>query len=146
MLVIFVQSYFDEKYKLPFVREKHKELGIDFCICKENKWGAEFYNVHPRKNEPVVIKHTNDAFLYTFLEPILRAHGIQTVVLTGLLTEACIDTTARSAQDRGYFVVVPEDCVASYNEKSHFFALETMRKSFVTVIPSKKLIGVWQKA
>jgi ureidoacrylate peracid hydrolase len=59
--------------------------------------------------EPIVTKHRYDAFLNTDLDLILRANRVDTVVLCGVATNVCVETTARAAFVRDYYVVVAED-------------------------------------
>src|SRR3989344_8691444 len=142
ILTVFVRSLFDNKYKLPHLIEKHRALGINEEIWKEGSWGTELY-IAPSKSDPIITKHNEDAFLYTFLDPLLKKHNVKTVVLAGLLTEKCIETTARSAQLRGYFVIVPEDCIGSDKKLCHEGLVNTMRNMFMHITDSEELVRLW---
>jgi nicotinamidase-related amidase len=80
----------------------------------------------PRDDEPVLGKTTYDAFLGTPLEPILRDRGIEQVLVTGVLTHMCCETTARSAFCRGFEVYVPVDATASSSLELHLCSLRSM--------------------
>lgn len=69
------------------------------------------------------------AFAGTNLEQLLRERGINSVVLTGLVTDICIMHTAVDAYNRGYRITVPAPCVASFNPDGHTFALEHFKNS-----------------
>jgi nicotinamidase-related amidase len=64
--------------------------------------------------EPVVDKPGKGAFHATDLETMLKNRGITQLVVCGVTTEVCVNTTVREANDRGYECVVVEDCVGSY--------------------------------
>src|SRR6266481_77743 len=70
--------------------------------------------LYPEPGEPVVDKPGKGAFFATDLDGILKHRGIRHLVVCGVTTEVCVNTTVREANDRGYDCLVLEDCVASY--------------------------------
>ncbi len=70
--------------------------------------------LYPVPGEPVIDKPGKGAFFATDLHAILQASGIDRLVVTGVTTEVCVNTTVREANDRGYDCLVVEDCVGSY--------------------------------
>jgi len=70
--------------------------------------------LYPRHGEPVIDKPGKGAFWATDLHGILQNRGIKQLVVTGVTTEVCVNTTVREANDRGYDCLVPADCVGSY--------------------------------
>lgn len=70
--------------------------------------------LYPIEGEPVVDKPGKGAFFETDLHIILQNRGIETLMLCGVTTEVCVQSTVREGNDRGYECVVLEDCVGSY--------------------------------
>jgi len=70
--------------------------------------------LYPVAGEPVIDKPGKGAFFATDLQAILHHRRITQLVVTGVTTEVCVNTTVREANDRGYECLVPADCVGSY--------------------------------
>jgi nicotinamidase-related amidase len=87
----------------------------------------------PRPGEDVFRKTTYDAFLGTGLEEVLRGAGVTQVLVTGVLTHMCVETTSRSAFCRGFEVYVPVDAVASSDEEHHLASLLNMADAVAIV-------------
>jgi nicotinamidase-related amidase len=68
----------------------------------------------PADGEVVIDKPGKGAFYATDLEVILSNYGIEDLIVCGVATEVCVNTTVREANDRGYRCVVLADCCASY--------------------------------
>lgn len=83
--------------------------------------------LYPLADEPIIDKPGKGAFFATDLHLILQARGIKSLIICGVTTEVCVQTTAREANDRGYEVLIPEDCCASYFPEFHRVALEMIK-------------------
>ncbi len=68
----------------------------------------------PAHGEPVIDKPGKGAFHATDLEAVLRNRGVDRLVVCGVTTEVCVNTTVREANDRGFDCLVLEDCCGSY--------------------------------
>ena len=88
--------------------------GGDGQYTFEGTWGHELAApLAARREEPVVRKFRSSAFVNTDLDLILRAGGIESVVVCGCMTEGCLISTVRSASMADYYTGVAEDLVAS---------------------------------
>ena len=77
--------------------------------------------------EPVIDKPGKGAFYATDLDALLRNFGIQYLLVCGVTTEVCVNTSVREANDRGYRCVVLEDCCASYFPEFHKIGIEMIK-------------------
>lgn len=76
--------------------------------------GAEFYKeTSPLDGEEIIIKHRPDSFFGTSLKEKLEGKGIDALVVCGMMTHMCIDTTVRAAGNYGYSVMLIEDACAT---------------------------------
>ncbi|MFL5666011.1 MAG: cysteine hydrolase family protein, partial [Ktedonobacteraceae bacterium] len=74
---------------------------------------------------------------------LLRSNNIKAVIMTGCTTEGCVESTARDALFNDYYVVLPEDCVASDDPRQHEASLFLMRHRF-DVVSSEDILAVWK--
>ena len=81
----------------------------------------------PIAGEPVIDKPGKGAFYATDLHAILQHRGVAQLIVTGVTTEVCVNTTVREANDRGYDCLVLEDCVGSYFPEFHAMGLEMIK-------------------
>jgi nicotinamidase-related amidase len=81
----------------------------------------------PAPGEPVIDKPGKGAFFATDLQAILQNRGIRQLVVTGVTTEVCVNTTVREANDRGYECLVLDDCTGSYFPAFHNFGLAVIK-------------------
>jgi len=134
--IVWIKSIYDFKYLLPPFINKRQEEGC----CLEGTWGADFFVIAPIKNEFVVTKYCYNGFHDTPLDTILRSHGIQTLIFTGVATNVCVESTLRDAFFRGYYVILLSDCVGSNNKTGHAGTLSTVQTNFGLVVDSKTII------
>lgn len=110
----------------------------------EGTWGHEIVpELAPLLGEFIVKKHTSSSFTGTRLDNLLRINDIRTVVLVGGVTEGCVESAARDACHHGYFVVLCEDAVCSFNPDLHEAALRVMRRRY-EVMPAAGVLSVWE--
>jgi ureidoacrylate peracid hydrolase len=113
-------------------------------MCEDGTWQADFYgDVRPGHGDITISKHRYSAFHNTDLDLVLRSHGIRTVVLTGVLTNVCVETTAREAFVRDYYVVLVEDGTASCQPEDHAMTLRNIERFFGVVSSTQALEAIW---
>ncbi len=111
----------------------------------EGSWGqAVLDELAPAPGEIVVKKNRPSAFHATNLDLILRARGIESVLVTGCVTQGCVLATALGASFSGYYTVLCADGVQSHNARQHEVALEFLgsRYDFVTHHQALRIWGV----
>ncbi len=118
-MVIHSPFIFNAKYF-----EDHQMLGIvkavaDSGALRESTWGAEIIDeLKPQKGDKVVGgKCTLCGFNKTNLNKLLTDGNIKNVVIAGFLTNFCVESTARTAYDRGYGVTIIKDATAANSEE-----------------------------
>jgi ureidoacrylate peracid hydrolase len=125
---------------------KRNGLYVQHPVCEAGEWNGDFYKVRPQANEAIVIKHRFGAFESTDLDLVLRSQGIRTVVMTGIATNVCVETTARQAFMRDYYVVFTSDCTATYSQRAHDATLANIDHFFGEVVTSEEIMACWQPA
>lgn len=129
---------------LRFMVDKN-DLSEDEPGCAPGTWGADVLpEIAPQPGDLVVQKWRSSAFVGTPLELILRSNAIQSVVVCGVATNACVESTVRDAFNNNYYVVLAEDCVAAYEQRLHDASLTVLRGR-VDVIPSDRIIMAWSE-
>jgi nicotinamidase-related amidase len=98
----------------------------------------------PAPGEPVIDKPGKGAFYATDLEAVLRGRGITTLLVCGVTTEVCVNTTVREANDRGFDCLVLTDCTGSYFPEFQAMGLAMIKAQggiFGWVAPSSALLA-----
>ena len=131
-----------EAAERPVVATRHINIKEDAGMM--SKWWRDL--IHPKfaysqYSKVLKIEHAiqmdktqYDAFLGTTLEETLRARGVEQVVISGVMTHLCCETTARSAFMRGFEVFFTVDGTATYNEELHRASLLTLTHGFAVPV------------
>lgn len=93
----------------------------------------------PRPDELVVRKRWYDAFAGTPLDGALRAHGVDTLVITGTMTDICVLATVVGAFNREYRITVVEDAVATLWPEIHRVTLDIIGRAYGRVVSTKEV-------
>jgi gluconolactonase len=105
-------------------------------------WGAEpAPGLEAHDGDFVVEKMRMSAWQDTQLEAVLKGLGVDTIVVSGAWTNMSVEHTARTGADKGYTVVLPEDCCSSMNAEWHQAALSYALPNVATVTTSSVVQG-----
>lgn len=113
------------------------------AICRLEDGGADYYRVEPQPGDIEVEKLLYDSFHHTDFEEQLRQRGIDTLVITGLSTDCCVDATARGAFHRDFHVFIVSDACAAYEEGLHENSLNALSKNCALLITSSDVMAAW---
>lgn len=105
---------FFRQHQLPIFHVRHLSIGAEATFFVPDTPGADFFPVcAPQAEEAVIIKHHPDSFLETTLKQQLTDQDIDALVVCGMMTHMCIDTTVRSAASQGFAVHLIADACAT---------------------------------
>jgi len=107
--------------RVVFVQDTHNEGDPEWEIwgehCREGSWGWQVVDgLAPNEEETTFRKPRYDAFYGTGLEHTLRLWGVNTMIICGTVANICVHYTASSAAMRWFNVIVPKDCISSFND------------------------------
>jgi nicotinamidase-related amidase len=111
----------DSGIRVVFVQDTHNDGDPEWDIwgehCREGSWGWQIVDaLAPNEDETTIRKPRYDAFYGTGLEHMLRQWGVNTMIICGTVANICVHYTASSAAMRWFNVVVPRDCISSFND------------------------------
>lgn len=119
---------------------------VDSTAFVKGEWGSEICTELTPKDGDITIegKRGLDAFWSTDLDFILRSKGIETVVLAGFLTNCCVESTMRSAYEKGFKVITLTDAVAATSPAEHENAINFDYPMFSTPTTTAEFIDSLQ--
>lgn len=130
---------FCHEHQMPviYTQEAHRASKIDFgreldgdepIHCVEGSKGIEIIpELAPGPQDYVIKKRRYSGFFQTDMKLLLDSLGVDTLIITGAATDVCVRATATDAQQYGYFVYVPQDCVAGTTPQQHEAALNHIK-------------------
>ena len=124
-------------------KERQNDRAPD--LCREGTRGADFIGPQPQAGDAIISKTRFSAFARTGLGEQLHGWGIDTVVLAGLTTECCIQSSAWNAFEQDFHVFIAADACAAYEEELHRNALKALEMSGATLAASAELVAAWTK-
>jgi ureidoacrylate peracid hydrolase len=91
-----------------------------------------------------VIKHRYSAMINTELPGLLRERGIRSLLLTGVATDTCVESSGRDAYFMDYYVTIVADCCGAASEEDHRGALKRFNRDYGQVVVSRDVIDIWK--
>lgn len=150
VLRVFVRMIGDDKYLSgPMQALYARNHGHQRPTCvQEGTWGADWpdgLGPDGGPRELVVDKHRYSAFIGTRLAQLLRSHDIRTIVVCGVATTGCVESTIRDGFMLDHYVVIAGDACGDYEQHRHEAALSKLGLSFATVVSVDDLLEHWGK-
>jgi len=146
VLVVFVQAIYDPPYVSAPMRERNLRKNREMPRCITGSWGADFYGVRPQPGDEVVIKHRYSGVINTELDAVLKRHGVKSLLMTGVATDTCVESTARDAYFIDYYVTLVEDCCGAFSEQDHQNALARFDRDYGAVVTAAEITACWMQA
>ena len=162
LLVIDMQNYFDSiareikknllkildtcrtnKMRIVFTRHGHKDVSKDGGMLA--KWwgdsimyGYDHWKLmpefKPKREDLIIDKNRYNAFFNTDLDKRLQAEGIETLIITGVMTNCCCETTARDGFVRDFRIFFVSDATATVNDDLHLSTLKNLAYGFAHIV------------
>jgi len=149
-----ISAFRDANRPVIYTKHVHHPSGIDAGImqwwwdgmCIEGSPESEIHpDIVPLPYEKIINKHRYSAFYNTDLETVLRCLKVEDIVITGVMTNMCCESTARDAYYRDYRVFFPADGTGTINEEMHFGSLLNLSFGFAKINAADEIIHQMKK-
>jgi gluconolactonase len=110
------------------------------AVVRGTPGAAPVKGLEPESGDLIVEKMTMSAWEGTRLESLLKGLGRDTIIDTGAWTNMSIEHTARTGADKGYFIVVPEDCCSTMNAEWHNASINFAMQNVATVTDADAVV------
>jgi ureidoacrylate peracid hydrolase len=140
--IIFTRQTMYPYLRSPVVMEHYTRTKMIRPFDPRNE---DFYKIIPDPDDIILPKHRYSAFIGTPLDAILRANAIETLILTGVATNVCVESTARDGFMLDYYIVLPSDLTSGVNDQAKEMSLLNIGTFFGEVVQSGAIVSAWQK-
>lgn len=123
---------------------RYKMMGI--FVPPGSKDSEFIEELAPLPGEVVLSKTTSNTFLSTNVDFLLRNMGIDTLIMTGVVTNNCVESTTRGAGDLGYRVLLVGDACAAWTQEGHDYSLRHLDRNFAIVKTTDEVLGEIEEA
>jgi len=130
-------DYSDVAIPLKKMAGKAKEMRA----LVKGSWGTQIIEeLTPQKNDHMVMKKAYGAFFQTPLDRTLRNLGTTTLVMTGVATNYCVETTCREAVAYGYDIILVSDATATFDPEGHQATMKVISTGFGEVMTTDEVL------
>lgn len=148
-IVRLLEAWRDQQW--PIIHVQHQSRFAGSPLHPTNLGYALKAQVHPLPGETLITKQVNSAFIGTSLETLLRQRHITTLVVTGLTTNHCVETTVRMAGNLGFLTYLVSDATATFDrvgpdgrlhraEDIHAISLTSIHGEFAQVVTTDEVL------
>jgi biuret amidohydrolase len=123
--------------------ERRARTGQSVILPRSDRATDVIPDLAPRPGDRVLTKSSMDAFASTRLAAELRVGGIETLVITGVLTDACVESYAA---ERGFQVIVVDDACAAWEEAFHAASLRSLSRYFARIASTGEVLEALERA
>jgi ureidoacrylate peracid hydrolase len=143
--IIHLRAVYDPEVMNEPMRERLARHGLS-PYCLSGSSGVDFYpGFEPPPGELVITKHRLDGFYGTDLDDHLRRVGVRTLIMTGVVTHGCVDSTARHGYFNGYYIVFCSDATAGGSDVQRQATLQTVEEQFGVVACATEIVAAWSR-
>jgi len=126
------------------IMDRLKRVNASERTCPEGSWGAELIpEIVLEEDDIMVYKNRYSAFIKSDLDKRLKSMGIKTLIMTGVATNVCVESTARDGYMLDFYIVVPEDLVACAHKELQDISIRNLGSYFATITSSKEIMDTW---
>lgn len=139
--IVHIKMELNPHLRSPALAEHYERVGLQ---RKHDSSFSQFYGVEPKEGEIIIPKYRYSAFVSTYLDQYLRSNRISTLILVGLATNVCLESTARDGFMKDYHIVVPKDMTEGTSDEAKKWSLFNIGTFFGEVVNSKDLLIAWE--
>lgn len=139
----------DGREASPIIKDLGDEFGIDArtCVMPLGRSEGDLLDEVAKVGDEVWLHKTSGgAFNTSSLDQVLRNMGIRTLVVCGVVTNGCVESTLRGAADRGYKVFLVTDAVSGWTQKGHDDAIRIMTRWFARATTVDEIVAKVRQA
>ena len=126
------------------IMDRLRRISANERTCPEGSWGAELIpEIVPAPDDIIVYKNRYSAFIKSDLDKKLKVMGIKTLIMTGVATNVCVESTARDGYMLDFYILVPRDLVACAHQELQDVSIRNLQSYFGTITSAQEIMDSW---